>query len=333
MVDDRPGASLGQDVEVAISVPATAANLGPGFDTFGLALDLRDGVRAIARPPRGRGRVTTRCVVDGVGRGMLPTGDDHLVASTLRSALTTLVPGIVQPDLTLECVNVIPHGRGLGSSAAAIVAGLGLAWELAASAGALGGVSPEDRLAWLVDRSSALEGHGDNAAAAVLGGAVVAWRDESGRHRAWPLAVDDGLDVVTAVPGHSFPTSAARAMLPETVPLQDAIFTAARTALLVEALRGERSLLLAATADRLHQDVRAAVMPQTIALVDRLRGAGHAAVVSGAGPAVLVLGASPAAVAEAAGGGWRVDRHVLGRGIHVETVVRAATDRRAARRP
>jgi homoserine kinase len=301
---------------VAVSVPATSANLGPGFDSFGLALDVRDRLRLTARRPAGPA-ATAVCRVSGEGAGAVPLGEDHLVVATLRKALADTVPELVPPDLDLTCDNAVPHGRGLGSSAAAVVAGLALAWELAGLAGALPGASADDRAGWLVDRASALEGHGDNASAAVLGGAVVSWV-EAGRYRACPLSVSPDLEIVSAVPDATLPTSLARTLLPDPVPLADAVFTGARTALLVEALRGRRELMLPATEDRLHQDPRAGAMPGTLDLVRRLRAAGHAAVVSGAGPAVLVLGSPAAAVAGLAGSEWRVAGHRVGSGVTVE---------------
>jgi homoserine kinase len=308
---------------VTVSVPATSANLGPGFDSFGLALDVRDRLRLTARRPAGPA-ATAGCRVSGEGAGSVPLGEDHLVVATLRKALADTVPELVPPDLELVCDNSVPQGRGLGSSAAAVVAGLALAWELAVLAGALSGTSADDREDWLVDRASALEGHGDNASAAVLGGAVVSWV-EGGRYRACRLAVAPDLEVVTAVPDASLPTSLARTLLPDAVPLADAVFTGARTALLVEALRGRRELLLPATADRLHQEPRAGAMPRTLDLVRRLRAAGHAAVVSGAGPAVLVLGSPVAALGPLIGSAWRVTGHRVGSGVTVEVTRSAAT--------
>lgn len=302
---------------VVVTVPATSANLGPGFDSVGLALDVRDRLSLTALRPSGARAATTVCHVDGEGAGVVPTGDDHLVAATVRKALADLVPGLEQPDITLSCVNAIPHGRGLGSSAAAVVAGLALAWELADTAGAVAGRASQDRLDWLVDRASGLEGHGDNASAAVLGGAVVAW-NEGGAYRACPLTVDPALEIVTAVPQAALSTSLARTLLPDPVPLADAVFTGARSALLVEALRGRRDVLFAATEDRLHQEPRAHAMPDTLDLVRALRRLGWPAVVSGAGPSVLVLGVPEAEVARRAGPGWRVRRHAVGEGVRVE---------------
>ena len=300
---------------VVVTVPASSANLGPGFDSVGLALDVRDRLSLTARRPAGARAATTVCRVDGEGAGDVPTDDGHLVAATVRKALADLVPHLEQPDLELSCVNEIPHGRGLGSSAAAVVAGLALAWELAATAL---DDPPGDRVAWLVDRSSSLEGHGDNASAAVLGGAVVAWT-EGGAYRAHRLAVDPSLEIVTAVPSTVLPTSVARTLVPDPVPLADAVFTGARSALLVEALRGRRDLLLPATEDRLHQEPRAEAMPGTLDLVRRLRRAGLAAVVSGAGPSVLVLGAAKDVVLAHAGEAWRVREHRVGTGVRVES--------------
>jgi len=306
-------ATAGATGTVTVTVAATSANLGPGFDCLGLALDLRDRVTVVASAPRDGRPATTECTVTGHGAGTVPTDADHLVAATLRAGLAELLPGATQPDLLLDCSNDIPHGRGLGSSAAAMVAGLAAAWELAALRADL---QPEERVPWLVDRASALEGHGDNAGAAVLGGAIVAWT-EAERYRALPLTVDPTLELVVAVPQAVLPTHLARAMLSPTVSRGDAVFTGAHTVVLAHALAGRRDLLLAGTADRLHQDARTEAMPETLSLVRSLRAVGIAAVVSGAGPAVLTFGAPAAAVADRAGSHWWIHRSELGRGVEI----------------
>ena len=263
---------LGAD-HVRVRVPATSANLGPGFDAFGIALGLYDEleVRALASPG-------VKVEVTGEGAGQVPDDEQHLVISSLRAALDLV--GASQTGLHLVCHNRIPHGRGLGSSAAAVVAGIVAARGLIADPDAL-----SDDVA--LDLAARIEGHPDNAAPAVLGGATLAWRDD--RFRAVDLAVHVDVALLAVVPPHHLSTKAARGVLPATVPHADAAFQAGRAALLVEALGRRPELLLAATQDRLHQEYRRAVMPGSLALVDVLRARGVAAVVSGAGPTVLVL--------------------------------------------
>jgi homoserine kinase len=186
----------------------------------------------------------------------------------------------------------VPHGRGLGSSAAAVVAGLVAARGLLAEPGVLG----DDTVLAL---ATAAEGHPDNAAAALLGGLTVSWC-EGDTPRATRLEVHPRVAPVVCVPEARLATTAARDMLPASVPHRDAAFTAGRAALLVEALGRRPDLLLAATEDRLHQAQRAPAMPATAELVASLRAEGAAAVVSGAGPGVLVLCGSPAEAAQVA---------------------------------
>src|SRR5690606_29751662 len=216
------------------------------------------------------------------------TGEEHLVVRTLRAALDRA--GAPQTGLHLRCVNRIPHGRGLGSSAAAVVAGILAARELIADPSAL-----DDVVA--LHLAAELEGHPDNAAPALLGGATVAWTEPGGA-RAARLEVHPDVVPLVLVPDHCVATSTARRALPAQVPHEDAAFTAGRAALLVHALTSRPDLLLAATEDRLHQPYRAAVMPQSLALVTRLRAEGLAAVVSGAGPTVLVLSSGDRADAD-----------------------------------
>ncbi|MBX9246445.1 homoserine kinase [Actinotalea ferrariae] len=264
---------LGSD-HVRVRVPATSANLGPGFDALGLAVAHYDEVEVKAL---GSAEVTVD--VSGEGAGELPTGEDHLVVRAIRAALDEL--GAPQVGLHLTCVNRIPHGRGMGSSAAAVVAGVLAARMLVAEPEVL-----TDTVAFRL--ASAFEGHPDNAAPAILGGATVAWTAPDGPH-ATALPLHPSVTPVVLVPPHACSTSTARGVLPPTVPHADAAFTAGRAALLVQALCHRPELLLAATEDRLHQGYRAQVMPGTAELVRALRDAGQAAVVSGAGPSVLVL--------------------------------------------
>ena len=253
---------------VRIRVPATSANLGPGFDSFGLALGLYDDVIAQV------GEAGIHVDVAGEGADDVPRDKRNLVVRAMRAAFDRM--GGQPRGIEVVCANRIPHGRGLGSSAAAIVAGVVAARELV-----LGGLSDDDVLALCVE----LEGHPDNVAACLSGGLTVAYGDGVVR-----LPVDPSIAPVAFVPTSKSSTSKARRMLPETVPHADAVFNAGRTALLVEALGRRPDLLLAATEDRLHQQYRAEAMPRTATLVAALRDKGIPAVVSGAGPTVLAFG-------------------------------------------
>ena len=273
-------------VPVTVRVPASSANLGPGFDSLGLALDVHDTVTVEALPADDAAP-SVEVHVEGEGAGAVPTDESHLLVRLVREGLAHAGAG--RPRLAVRCRNTIPHGRGLGSSAATIVAGL------VAARGLLADRTPLDDAAVLA-LATAAEGHPDNAAASLFGGFTVAWMDpaptKAGMRRAGAVRVpvDPRVRVVVCVPDVELATSRARAMLPATVPHGDAAFNAGRSALLVEALARRPDLLLPATEDRLHQRQRADAMPHTWALVEAVREAGGAAVVSGAGPCVLVLG-------------------------------------------
>jgi homoserine kinase len=266
---------------VAVRVPATSANLGPAFDCAGLALSCHDVV-GFAVTPSG-----LWVEVSGVGAGELPADESHLVVRAFRAACAEL--GWSPPGLRVTAENGIPQGRGMGSSAAAVVAGVVGAWALCPD------VDTVDRDA-VLRLTTELEGHPDNVAPCLLGGATLSWMTATGA-RAARLEVHPGVRPVVFVPPGVLSTSVARGLLPELVPHGDASFNAGRSALLVHALTREPTLLHDATEDRLHQRQRAAAMPDSMALVDRLREKGHAAVVSGAGPSVLAL-TRPDAVAE-----------------------------------
>lgn len=274
---------------VTVRTPATSANLGPGFDALGLALCLHDEVTARATG----GGVTVE--VSGEGAGELPGDERHLVVRSMRATFEAL--GEQPAGLELRCVNRIPQARGLGSSSAAIVAGVLLARVLVA-----GGAQRLDGEAALA-LAAGLEGHPDNVAACLLGGLTIAWT-ESGTARAARLTPVESVRPVLFVPAERGLTEQARAALPPTVPHGDAARSAGRAALLVHALTARPELLYAATEDRLHQRYRAPAMPATAGLVDTLRAAGVAAVVSGAGPSVLALATADWAPPEPAG--WRV---------------------------
>lgn len=255
---------------VRVTVPASSANLGSGFDALGLALGLHDVIEA---------RVTgsgLKITVQGEGAGVVDDGEGHLVARAIRVMGEQL--GFRPPGLELRCHNTIPHSRGLGSSAAAAVAGAAAAYGLA-------GMEIDDRALQLV---AEFEGHADNAAASLLGGLVVAWTDAD-RYRALRVEPHPDLKPVLLIPGESSATAVTRRLLPDRVPHADAAFAVGRAALAVQAVATRPDLLLAATADRLHQDYREAAWPATSRLVKILREHGLAAAVSGAGPTVMVL--------------------------------------------
>jgi homoserine kinase len=302
-----------------VRVPATSANLGPGFDAFGLALARYDQVEARATG----GGLTLR--VQGEGGQTAALGERHLVVTAMRAAFGAMGG---QPDgLALNCVNTIPHGRGLGSSAAAVVSGI-----LAARALAADGM---DRLpdAEVLRLAVDLEGHPDNVAACLAGGLTIAWRpggaggedldsvagvvpgangippdsvagvvpgangippDGRGPVSLLRLDVLGALTTVVCVAPTAMATHEARCALPAVIPHADAAANAARSALLLAGLTSDPSVLFDATEDFLHQRYRAAAMPETAELLGRLRRAGIAAVVSGAGPSVLALGLADA---------------------------------------
>jgi homoserine kinase len=263
------------DSAVRVRVPATSANLGPGFDALGLALGLYDEIEARV--------VDGGLSLDVAGEGadeVADIGEKHLVVRAIRAAFDDL--GREQPGLALRCLNRIPHGRGLGSSAAAIVAGV-------LAARALAGASTGPAAA--LPLASELEGHPDNVAPCLYGGLTIAWLAD-GTAMAIRLETLPGIRPVAVIAPAPVRTEVARDLLPEHVPHADAARNAGRSALLVAALTTRPDVLLAATEDRLHQDYRAPAMPQTHDLVRRLRAAGIAAVVSGAGPSVLAFPAS-----------------------------------------
>ena len=276
-----------------VRVPATSANLGPGFDSAGLALTLYDEVSV---------RVTdSGLVVDIAGEGAddLPRDDRHLVVTSLRAAFDRL--GGQPAGLVVDCTNRIPHARGLGSSSAAICAAVVAARALVEDGEEL---LDDDAVLAL---ATELEGHPDNVAACLRGGATFAWG-----HPVQVLRVDvvPELAPVAFVPTVRSSTRTVRAMLPATVPYADAAANAGRAALLPTALATRPDLLMAATEDWLHQQYRAPAMPESAALVAALRADGVAAAISGAGPTVLALTLSDEAqaVAALAPAGWTVLR-------------------------
>lgn len=278
MSDPSPGA----EVTVTVTVPASSANLGPGFDSIGLALGVWDVCTASVSAEPG-----VRISVAGSGDGEVPLDESHLVYRTMVHTWSVL-NAPVPTGLTLRCHNRVPHGRGMGSSATAIVTGIVAAqaiWDLQR-----GHDGPVD-LAVANDIAAALEGHPDNSSASVYGGLTLSWTDDSDEERTRTVRppLHPEVDVVVFVPAVQLSTAKARSVLPTQVRLGDAARNSARAALLIHALGRDPSLLPAATREWLHQEPRRPAYPASMALVDRIRAAGHAAVISGAGPSVLVL--------------------------------------------
>jgi homoserine kinase len=270
---------VSEGTEVKVKVPATSANLGPGFDTLGIALAYYDDLEVTATKP---GSISV--AVSGEGEGQVPLDETHLVVRAILETFKRLKQPA--PGLALRALNRIPHSRGMGSSGAAVVSGI------MAAKGLLTGVAEvSDKL--MLDLATEFEKHPDNVAPALFGGLSIAWEDESGPHTK-KLSVHRGVSPLVLVPSTRMSTELARSMQPESVPHADAVFNVSRSALLVAAMVSSPELLLAATEDKLHQNYRASAMPETDALIRLLRSNGHAAVVSGAGPSVLVLASDPA---------------------------------------
>lgn len=287
---------------VTVRVPATSANLGAGFDCMGLALGIYDDVTLLATTS-----TSTEVTVEGEGAGRVSTDENNLVVKAIRLGLE--MAGAPQVGIKLHCVNRVPHGRGMGSSAAAAVAGLVLAREMIDAPELL----DNDTILTL---ATELEGHPDNAAPALLGGATVAWTDE--KPHALRYQVSPELKVSVAVPEEHLSTAKARAALPENIPHADAVFNVSRAALGVLALQSRPDLLFAATDDRLHQPYRSKVMPKTWTLVEALREQQIPAAISGAGPSVIIFETLSAPVRQAVEEvGWKIiEPGVCPRGAH-----------------
>ena len=279
---------------VTVQVPATSANLGPGFDSLGLALGLYDSITAMVSEDEG-----VLIEVEGEGTGQVALDASHLVARAMALGFTAL--GARPSGFVLRCVNVIPHGRGLGSSAAAIIAGLTLARGMVTGGDQL--LSDHE----LLQLALSLEPHPDNLAAALHGGFTTAWIADESAHVV-RVDVHQDIHAVVAIPDFQVPTAHARSALPATVLRSDASFNIARSALLVHAMTRAPELLMDATEDRLHQEPRRSMYSSSMALTDSLREAGVAAVISGAGPTVLALGPAEQldVVRLTAGADWRV---------------------------
>ncbi|MFC0582578.1 homoserine kinase [Micrococcoides hystricis] len=305
---------LAVGTSVRVNVPATSANLGPGYDSFGLGLDLTDTLTFTVLESG------FRAEVHGEGASYLPKDERHLVLATARDYLAER--GYTAPGLELIAHNRIPHSRGMGSSAAALV-GAAAGADALLPEHARGGADAVFQFA------SKLEGHPDNVAPAVYGGLTISWTEQPELFGAVTTQPLDSVIPVLFVPSFSLATSTARKVLPQSIDHAEAAENSARAGLLVYALTQDPTVLLTATEDRLHQRYRAETMPNSYGLMAQLRAAGHAAVISGAGPAVLCFARSAAEAEQVAAfpervfgadaGQWRVGIHgVSTEGVRVE---------------
>ena len=264
---------------IQVQVPATSANLGPGFDSFGLAFGMYDRYVAQILDEGG-----LDIDVTGEGADEVPRTDKNLLVKAMYKGFDFL--GGKPKGVAVRALNVIPHGRGLGSSASAIIGGLVLARSLV--------LTGTDKMSdeALLNLANEMEGHPDNVAAALYGGATVAWQDvvkgKAVAH-AVHLPVDPRIKVMAFIPATPLATKKARTMLPETIPFADALRNSSNAALLTQALTIRPDLLFTATEDFLHQSYRQEAMPASFELMTKLRAAGIAAFISGAGPTVLAL--------------------------------------------
>jgi homoserine kinase len=296
-------------VRVTVRVPATSANLGPGFDCFGLALDLCNEVSVDTEAQPG-------VSWEGEGADELPIDGSDMVSRAIAFTLERLLhmsPDVELPPLSLHGINLIPLERGLGSSSAAAVAGVALARTLFRDAR---GDDPSTTFTFAAE----LEGHPDNAAPATYGGLTVIAPGSGYVHRLDP---HPDLDPVVLVPeGLRLPTADARGALPSTIDREDAVFNIGHAALAVVALtQGDHDLLLVALHDRLHESVRAAMVPEAAALLDDLRHRQVAVCLSGAGPSLLAFERDGHLVGDLPDG-WRAIRPGV-RASGVEVLVEA----------
>ncbi|SPM31357.1 homoserine kinase [Mycobacterium terramassiliense] len=290
-------------------VSASSANLGPGFDSIGLALSLCDEVVVETTDS---GLVV---VVEGEGAGQVPLDAEHLVVRAIQHGLRAA--GAAAPGLVVRCRNAIPHSRGLGSSAAAVVGGLAAVNGLVAQTDST--PLSTDRL---IQLCSEFEGHPDNAAAAVLGGAVVSWTDRTGaepRYAAVSLRLHPDIRLFCAIPEERSLTAETRVLLPGRVSHEDASFNVSRAALLVVALTERPDLLMPATEDVLHQPQRAPAMRGSAEYLRLLRRHNVAATLSGAGPSLIALSTEPELPSEAleygAAHGFTLTKMTAGEGV------------------
>jgi homoserine kinase len=270
---------------VKVWVPATVANLGPGFDALGVAITMH---LEIEIEPR---RDSIEVMIEGEGAEQLPSDDTNLVIRSMNHFFDH--SGRRPPGYAVRVRNPIPLGSGLGSSSAAIVGGLTAARVLTGRA---------VHQAEMVTLATEIEGHPDNVLPALLGGLVVCYRGETDKDlRHFRVEPADRLVPIVAVPREGFPTTEARKALPVDVAFADAQFTASRAALLVAALTtgAGADVLADAMADKLHEPHRLKLMPETAAVHAELRGAGLPVALAGAGPSLLLVVPRPEAATRA----------------------------------
>ena len=295
--------------KVRVKVPGSSANLGPGFDSLGLALGIYDHVEVEVIDSGLEVEVT------GEGQGEVPLDERHLVVRAIRAGLKKA--DVIARGLRVRCNNSIPQSRGLGSSAAAAVSGVVAANALA------GDVLDTDTI---IQLASTFEGHPDNVAASVLGSAVVSWTNipvdgTEPTYHASPVTVHPDIRATALIPNSHASTEAVRRVLPSDIPHMDARFNVSRTGVLLVALSKDPSLLWEGTRDRMHQPFRAEVLPISSEWVNRLRNQGYPAFLSGAGPTVLVLSTEPveeALLQEARDHGIRVEELTVAGPVTVE---------------
>jgi len=255
-----------------VSVPATTANLGAGFDCLGLALNIRNELEV--RPSD-----RLRLQVSGEGKGILPENENNLTWRTFCELWDGL--GSETPPCEIVCRNRIPLARGLGSSAAVRIAALLAANHLA------GNPLSQDEI---LQRAVSAEGHPDNVGPALLGGMVVCGRcgDEAVFRRVEPAP---GLRVVLLIPDKMLETSEARGVLPQTVSLSDSVVNVQNAALTTVAfLTGDYGILSSSLEDRLHQPYRKALMPGFVEALEAAKSAGaYGAALSGAGTTIAAF--------------------------------------------
>jgi homoserine kinase len=264
---------------IQVQVPATSANVGPGFDSVALAFAMHDRYVAQVLDEPG-----LDIDVTGEGAADVPRTDKNLLVQAMYKGFDFL--GGKPKGIAVRALNVIPHGRGLGSSASAIIGGLVLARALV--------LTGTDKMSdeALLNLATEMEGHPDNVAAALFGGATVAWKElVNGKEvaRSIQIPVDPRIRAMAFIPSTSLATKKARTLLPASIPFADAQRNSTNTALLMHALTIRPDLLFSATEDFLHQSYRSEAMPASFALMTKLRAAGVAAFISGAGPTVMAL--------------------------------------------
>ena len=278
--DRRAGGVAAVGRSVHVKVPATTANLGPGFDTLGLALSLYDELTVTVRDEPG-----ATVTVIGVGAGEVPTDETNLVVARRSPTPSSATASSCRASTSSRAT----RSRTVGAWARRVPRSSPASWRPRDCSRAS---SRSTRRGCSRSRPT-LEGHPDNVAPALFGGLTIAWVTPEGPQYK-KLIVHRGVSPLVAVPATTMSTALARSLQPESVPHEDAIFNVSRSALLIAALIQSPELLLAATEDKLHQSYRASAMPETDSLIRMLRSHGLAAVVSGAGPSLLVLGSDPA---------------------------------------